>query len=72
MPKNVDFWLLSEREEYMDERMGKYRPLWEYVQSNGGNSLKLTFEEIQSIAGIPIDHSFLKCKRELTVYGLLF
>ena len=56
----------------MDERMGKYRPLWEYVQSNGGNSLKLTFEEIQSIAGIPIDHSFLKCKRELTVYGLLF
>lgn len=53
----------------MDERVSKYRPLWEYVQSNGGNSLKLTFEEIQSIAGIPIDHSFLKYKRELTEYG---
>ena len=46
-----------------------YRPLWEYVQSNGGNSLKLTFEEIQSIVGKPIDHSFLKYKRELTEYG---
>ncbi len=36
---------------------------------NGSQSMKLTFEEIQNIAGIPIDHSFLKYKKELTEYG---
>ena len=30
---------------------------------------ELTREQIQEIAGIPIDHSFLKCKKELTDYG---
>lgn len=49
--------------------MCKYHSLWEYVQSSGSQSLKLTFEEIQNIAGIPIDHSFLKYKKELTEYG---
>lgn len=49
--------------------MSKYNALWEYVQENGSQSIKLTFEEIQSIAGIPIDHSFLKYKKELTEYG---
>ncbi len=49
--------------------MSKYNSLWEYVQKNGCQSFKLTFEEIQNIAGIPIDHSFLKYKKELTLYG---
>ena len=49
--------------------MSKYDSLWEYVQKNGGESFKLTFEEIHEIAGIPIDHSFLKYKKELTEYG---
>lgn len=49
--------------------MSKYNSLWEYVQSNGSQSFKLTFEEIENIAGIPIDHSFLKYKKELTEYG---
>lgn len=49
--------------------MSKYDSLWEYVQKNGGESFKLTFEEIQEIAGIPMDHSFLKYKKELTEYG---
>lgn len=49
--------------------MSKYYALWEYVQSNGSQSLKLTFEEIQNISGIPLDHSFLKYKKELTEYG---
>jgi len=49
--------------------VSKYDPLWEYVQSNGGQSFKLTFEEIQDIAGIPIDHSFLRYKGELAEYG---
>ena len=50
-------------------KMSKYNALWEYVQKNGQPSFTLTFEEIQNIAGIPIDHSFLKYKKELTEYG---
>lgn len=49
--------------------MSKYNALWEYVRENGSQSIKLTFEEIQNIAGIQIDHSFLKYKKELTEYG---
>ncbi len=49
--------------------MSKYSSLWEYVKNNGSQTLKLTFEEIQNIAGIPIDHSFLKHKKELAEYG---
>lgn len=49
--------------------MSKYNSLWEYIQKNRGSSFKMTFEEIQNIAGIPIDHSFLKYKKELTEYG---
>ncbi len=49
--------------------MSKYNSLWEYIRKNGTQSLKLTFEEIQNIAGIPIDHSFLKYKKELIEYG---
>ncbi len=49
--------------------MSKYNSLWEYVQKNGSTSFKLTFDEIRDIAGIPIDHSFLNHKKELTEYG---
>lgn len=49
--------------------MSKYTPLWEYVQKRAEQSFLLTFDEILSIAGIPIDHSFLKYKKELTEYG---
>ncbi len=49
--------------------MSKYDALWEYMQKNGQESLQLSFEEIQEIAGVPIDHSFLKYKKELTEYG---
>ncbi len=49
--------------------MSKYDALWAYVQKDGSQTLKLTFEQIQEIAGIPIDHSFLKYKKKLTDYG---
>ena len=49
--------------------MSKYHALWNYIQENGSPSLKLTFDEIAEIAGIAIDHSFLKYKKELTEYG---
>jgi hypothetical protein len=49
--------------------MSKYNVLWEYIQKNGGQSLKLSFNEIKTIAGIEIDHSFLNYKKELLQYG---
>lgn len=49
--------------------MSKYEPLWNWVKENGTDSFKLTFEEIEKIAGIPIDHSFLNYKKELQNYG---
>ena len=49
--------------------MSKYKALWEYVRNNESNTFKLTFEEIEQIIGIPIDHSFLKYKKELMEYG---
>lgn len=49
--------------------MSKFNLLWDYVQKNGSQSFQLTFDEIKEIAGIPIDHSFLNYKKELTEYG---
>lgn len=39
------------------------------MQKKESQSLKLTFDEIKDITGIPIDHSFLKYKKELVEYG---
>ena len=47
--------------------MSKYDSLWEYVKTNAPS--ELTFDEILSICGFPMDHSFLNCKRELEAYG---
>ncbi len=49
--------------------MSKYNDLWKYIKKNGKQTIKLTFEEINKIAGIPIDHSFLNFKKELLEYG---
>ena len=49
--------------------MSKYKPLWEYVKNKNDESLKLSFDEIQNIALVPIDHSFLTLKKELLNYG---
>lgn len=48
--------------------MSKYNLLWKHIKNNGGQSLKLTFDEIKNIAGIEIDHSFLNYKKELLEY----
>lgn len=53
----------------MEEKMSKYKALWNYIQENEGQRLKLTYAEIEKIAGVPIDHSFLNCKKELLQYG---
>lgn len=49
--------------------MSKYDTLWKYVKKKGISSFSLMFEEIQTITGIPIDHSFLTYKKELVQYG---
>ncbi len=49
--------------------MSKYHTLWESIQTCGRDSFKLTFDEIQALGGVPIDHSFLKYKKELAEYG---
>ena len=33
--------------------MSKYDPLWDYVKNSGSRTLKLTFEQIGTIAGMP-------------------
>ncbi len=49
--------------------MSKYHALWDYVKNDGSSSLKLTFDEIGEIAGVPLDHSFLNYKKELEEFG---
>lgn len=47
----------------------KYGLLWQWICENGQESICLSFEQIKQIAGVPIDHSFLKYKKELNAYG---
>lgn len=48
--------------------MSKYDALWKYIQNSGEQALTLTFEEVEKVAGVPIDHSFLTYKKELAEY----
>ena len=49
--------------------MSKYDALWQYIQKSGKPQLTLTFDEIGRIAGLPLDHAFLRYKKELLLYG---
>lgn len=49
--------------------MSKYSKLWEYIKNQNVDSLKLSYDEIEQIAGCPIDHSFLTFKKELLDFG---
>lgn len=51
--------------------MSKYQKLWNWIKENGKDNFKLTYEEIETIAGLPLDHSFLKYKKELIDYGYI-
>ena len=48
--------------------MSKYKPLWDYVKTQDADFV-LTFDRIEEILGISIDHSFLTYKKELLKYG---
>ena len=49
--------------------MSKYHTLWVYIQGSDRQRLTLTFDEIAQIAKVPLDHSFLKYKKELLDFG---
>lgn len=49
--------------------MSKYHELWKYIRGQKSSSIILTFDKIGEIAGVPLDHSFLGYKKELTEYG---
>ena len=49
--------------------MSKYERLWKYLKENNKENYKLSYEEIKSILGFDIEHSFLTCKKELKEYG---
>ena len=49
--------------------MSKYDPLWKWINENKTDNFKSTYAEIENIAGVPIDHSFLRLKKELLQYG---
>jgi putative heme iron utilization protein len=47
--------------------MSKYDQLWCHVAEQQPESM--TFDEIETVLGFPIDHAFLQFKKELTVLG---
>jgi len=49
--------------------MSKYDKLWKYISEQEGPTLKLSHDEMGEIAGVPLDHSFLKYKKELLEFG---
>lgn len=49
--------------------VSKYDSLWKWINKNKTDDFKLTFAEIENIAGVLIDHSFLTFKKELLQYG---
>ena len=49
--------------------MSKYDALWAWIKENDTDIFQLTFAEIEQIAGLPIDHSFLTYTKELMDYG---
>jgi hypothetical protein len=49
--------------------MSKYDPLWKYLQNDGSPVLKLAFDEIKTVIGFGIYHSFLTYKQEAVRFG---
>ena len=50
-------------------RMSKYNALFQYVKEREEGEVKLSFQKIKEILGFNIDHSFLRYKKDLLVYG---
>ena len=48
--------------------MSKYDSLWTHVAQCPEERLTLIFQQIGEICGVPVDHSFLRYKEDLTAY----
>lgn len=51
--------------------MSKYSSLWIYIKEQNQEMCILSFQQIESILGFPMDHSFLQFKKELINYGFM-
>jgi anaerobic selenocysteine-containing dehydrogenase len=60
---------VQDDEAFVRRYMSKYDSLWEYIGKCEEPEIMLTYEEIEKICGVPIDHSFLTYKKELSGYG---
>lgn len=49
--------------------MSKYNKLWQYIKDNKAGDFELSFDELVQQAGVALDHSFLRYKKELPAYG---
>ncbi|WP_178841935.1 hypothetical protein [uncultured Treponema sp.] len=49
--------------------MSKYEKLWMYLKIQSLQNITLSYDEIEKIAGVPLDHSFLTYKKELLEFG---
>lgn len=52
--------------------MSKYQPLWQYLSTQSGDRLTMSFDDVAQITGFAFDHAFLTFKKELPPYGWLF
>lgn len=60
---------MQDDEAFVRRYISKYDSLWEYIVKCGEREITLSYEEIEKICGVPIDHSFLTYKKELDSYG---
>ena len=60
---------MQDDEAFVRRYMSKYDSLWEYIGKCGEPEITLTYDDIEKICGVPIDHSFLIYKKELGCYG---
>ncbi len=58
---------------WYNEYMSKYDLLWKNIdllfKQTDKSNLTLSFEEIEKLGNVAVDHSFLKFKKELTAFG---
>jgi hypothetical protein len=60
---------MQDDEAFVRRYMSKYDSLWEYIGKCGEREITLSYEEIEKICGVTIDHSFLTYKKGLSGYG---
>lgn len=60
---------MQDDEAFVRRYISKHDSLWEYIVKCGECEITLSYEEIEKICGVPIDHSFLTYKKELSGYG---